>query len=85
MAKCQWLLFLGIIDYEITFENVIKTINYVEFFYRTGAGTPGVTYDYGYGRAYDTTKTYYQQAPSTATYAAAAQPYDTTAQTAAKV
>lgn len=40
-----------------------------------GAGTPSVTYDYGYGRTYDTTKTYYQQTPSTATYQAAAQPY----------
>lgn len=48
-------------------------------------GTPAVTYDYGYGRTYDTTKTYYQQAPANATYAAAAQPYDTTAQTATKV
>lgn len=34
-----------------------------------------MTYDYGYGRTYDTTKTYYQQTPSTATYQAAAQPY----------
>lgn len=41
-----------------------------------------MTYDYGYGRTYDTTKTYYQQAPANATYAAAAQPYDTTAQPA---
>lgn len=47
--------------------------------------TPGVTYDYGYGRTYDTSKTYYQQAPTTATYAAAAQPYDTSAQPATKV
>lgn len=45
-----------------------------------GAGT-GVTYEYGYGRTYDTTKTYYQhqQATSAATYAAAAQPYDAAA------
>lgn len=50
------------------------------------ANTPGVTYDYGYGRTYDTSKTYYQQAPTTATYAAAAQPYaDATAQPAPKV
>ncbi|XP_031621763.1 zinc finger RNA-binding protein isoform X2 [Contarinia nasturtii] len=53
-----------------------------------GAGTPSVTYDYGYGRTYDTTKTYYQQT-STATYQAAAQPYaahaDATAQPATKV
>lgn len=45
-----------------------------------------MTYDYGYGRTYDTSKTYYQQAPTTATYAAAAQPYaDATAQPAPKV
>lgn len=51
-----------------------------------GAGTPSVTYDYGYGRTYDTTKTYYQQTPSTATYQAAAQPYaETAAQPTAKV
>lgn len=51
-----------------------------------GAGTPSVTYDYGYGRTYDTTKTYYQQTPSTATYQAAAQPYaDSAAQPATKV
>lgn len=52
-----------------------------------GAGTPAVSYDYGYGRTpqtYDASKTYYQQAPTTATYAAAAQTYDAT-QTAAKV
>lgn len=47
------------------------------------AGTPAVTYDYGYGRTYDTTKTYYQQ--TTATYAAPAQPYDASTQSAAKV
>lgn len=52
-----------------------------------GTGTPSVTYDYGYGRTYDTTKTYYQQTPSTATYQAAAQPYAdaTAAQPATKV
>lgn len=51
-----------------------------------GAGTPSVTYDYGYGRTYDTTKTYYQQTPSTATYQAAAQPYaDAAAQPPTKV
>lgn len=51
-----------------------------------GAGTPSVTYDYGYGRTYDTTKTYYQQTPSTATYQAAAQPYaDAATQPATKV
>lgn len=44
-----------------------------------------MTYDYGYGRTYDTSKTYYQQAPTTATYAAAAQPYDASAQQTAKV
>lgn len=45
-----------------------------------------MTYDYGYGRTYDTTKTYYQQTPSTATYQAAAQPYaDAAAQPATKV
>ncbi|KAJ6633776.1 Zinc finger RNA-binding protein 2 [Pseudolycoriella hygida] len=51
------------------------------------AGTVApVQYDYGYGRTaqtYDATKTYYQQAPTTATYGAA-QSYDAT-QTAAKV
>lgn len=52
-----------------------------------GAATPNVTYDYGYGRTYDTTKTYYQQTPSTATYQAAAQPYppDAATQPAQKV
>lgn len=52
-----------------------------------GASTPAVTYDYGYGRTtqtYDASKTYYQQASTTATYAAAAQTYDAS-QTAAKV
>lgn len=58
------------------------------FSYHKGAtaGTPAVTYDYGYGqRAYDATKTYYQQAQGTTTYAAAAQPYDAATQSAAKV
>lgn len=40
--------------------------------------TPGTGAQYTY--AYDATKTYYQQAASATTYAAAAQPYDTTAQ-----
>lgn len=60
--------------------------NYSNCLNTLGAGTPSVTYDYGYGRTYDTTKTYYQQTPSTATYQAAAQPYaDTAAQPATKV
>lgn len=42
--------------------------------------TPGTGAQYTY--TYDTTKTYYQQAASATTYAAAAQPYDTTAQSA---
>lgn len=54
-------------------------------FILSDTGTPAVTYDYGYGRTYDTTKTYYQQAPANATYAAAAQPYDTATQSAPKV
>lgn len=44
-------------------------------------------YDYGYVQrtTYDATKTYYQQAQGSATYAAAAQPYDAATQSAAKV
>lgn len=61
-------------------------ISKCKFYILPDASTAGVTYDYGYGRTYDTSKTYYQQAPTTATYAAAAQPYaDTTAQPAPKV
>lgn len=63
----------------------MKENNIIYYIFETDTATPGVTYDYGYGRTYDTSKTYYQQAPTTATYAAAAQPYDATSQPATKV
>lgn len=56
--------------------------------YQTAAtpGTYATTYDYGYGRTYDTSKTYYQQAGAATTgYTAAPTGYDTTGAGTAKV
>lgn len=68
-------------------DDIVIINNRIVYSKCVGAATaaPAVTYDYGYGRTtYDTTKTYYQQ-QGNATYAAAAQSYETAPQPAAKV